>query len=194
MARRGHTGEETACSNGDPLSRCVPAMDPAHGSGGENGARSASGVGLRPALPPHLVAPVWMVWVEDADPVGPVSADQIARGLRAGKVPSDARIKRDADMFWTDLLDQEDVVAALKAVSEETEPPPPPSVVERLSTAEYLVWLDGGDPVGPVSADQIARGIRAGKVPADANVQRVGDLCSAAALDEPEIILALKQL
>ena len=143
----------------------------------------------------RLHEPVWLVWIEEAEePVGPVSADQIARGLRAGTVPSDARIKRLADTFWSDLVDQDEIVAALKAVSVESEPPPPPSVLANLASSEYLVWIDGGDPVGPVSANQIARGIRAGKVPADASLQRVGDLFASSVLDEPDVILALKQL
>lgn len=143
----------------------------------------------------HLLEPVWLVWTEEAvEPVGPVSADQIARGLRAGKVPSDARIKRQTDTFWSDLVDHDDIVSALKEASVESEPPPPPSVLANLASNEYLVWIDGGDPIGPVSANQIARGIRAGKVPADANLQRVGDLFAAGVLDEPDVILALKQL
>ena len=55
-----------------------------------------------------------------------------------------------------------------------------------------MVWFDGGDAVGPVSADQIARGIRAGKVPTDASIQRVGDLFAFDVLDEPDVIAALK--
>lgn len=143
---------------------------------------------------PRLLAPVWHVWIEDADPVGPVSAERIARGIRAGKVPSHASVRHDTDTFWGDLLDQPDIVAALKLASEESDVPPPPSVRESLSLAQYLVWIGDSDPVGPVSADQIARGIRAGKVPSDASIQRVGDLFASDVLDEPDVILALKQL
>lgn len=156
--------------------------------------RQASEVSLRPHVEPRLLEPVWLVWVEGSEPVGPVSADQIARGLRAGRVPSEACIKRETDMFWVDLLDAPEIVAALKAVSIESEPPPPPSVLAKLATPEYLVWIDGGEPVGPVSADQLARGIRAGKVPPDASIQRVGDFFACGVLDEPEVILALKQV
>jgi hypothetical protein len=139
----------------------------------------------------RLVAPVWHVWIEGGDPVGPVSADQIARGIRAGKVPSDASVRHDTDTFWSDLLDNADIIAALKTVSEETETPPatiPPSLLVR----EFMVWFGDGEAVGPVSADQIARGIRAGKVPTDASIQRVGDLFSFEVLDEPDVIAALK--
>lgn len=166
-------------------------MDPAELGGG---GRPQSSIAMRRAVEPRLLAPVWFVWIEGGEPVGPVSADQIARGIRSGKVPSDASIRHQTETFWGDLLDQVDVVAALKEVSSESDVPPPPSVLEGLSLPQYLVWLEGGEPVGPVSADQIARGIRAGRVPTDASVQRVGDLFSSDVLDEPDVILALKQL
>ena len=146
------------------------------------------------AVDPLLTAPVWHVWVEGGDPVGPVSADRIARGLRAGRIPSDASVRHDDDPFWSDLYDIPDIVAALKAVSVESEPPPPASMTPNLLAPRYFVWVEGSDPVGPVSADQIARGIRAGKVPSHASLQREGDLFAFDVLDEPEVIAALKQL
>ena len=142
---------------------------------------------------PGLLLPVWHVWIEGGEPVGPVSADQLARGIRAGRVPSDASIRHETETFWSDLLDVPAVVLALKAVTAESEAPPPP-LAPNLVAAQYLVWTDGGDPVGPVSAAQIARGIRAGKVPTDASVQEIGDLFSSDVLDEPEVIAALKQI
>lgn len=144
-----------------------------------------------PAGPLH--EKVFFVSNEGGEPVGPVSADQIARGIKAGKVPSEATARKHTDVFWADLLDIPEVIEALKAVSAETEPPPSmPS--PRLKQKEWLVWVDGGDPVGPVSADQIARGIKSGKVPGDASVQRVDDFFATGVLDEPEIIEALKAL
>lgn len=165
-------------------------------------------VGLRQAAPPpdRLHARVWHVWIEGGDPIGPVSADQVARGIRAGKVPSDASVRHETETFWGDLLDAPDIVAALKAVSAESAPPPPPASLippsmpppsgmpASLSAKEFMVWVPGRDAVGPVSADQIARGIRAGKVPADASVQRVGDLFATDVLDEADVIAALKFL
>ncbi len=145
----------------------------------------------------RLLERSWLVIVEGGetgDPVGPVSADQIARGVRAGKVPSDALVKRVSDVFFTDLVTEPDIVAALKAVSAESEPPPNPSIRQKLAEKQFLVWTDGSDPVGPVSADQIARGIRAGKVPSDASLQRVDDIFACDVLDAPEVIEALKQL
>jgi hypothetical protein len=63
-----------------------------------------------------------------------------------------------------------------------------------LDHAAWMVWVEGGDPVGPVSADQIARGIRTKRVPPDASVQRLGDVFWSGILDEPEVIQALKSL
>jgi hypothetical protein len=159
-------------------------------------ARHDSFVALRASTPvdPRLGERVWHVWIEGGESVGPVSADQIARGLRAGKVPSDASIRHENDTFWSDLLDSPEVIAALKVVSQESEPPPASSstIAPGLLVRQFMVWFDGGEPVGPVSADQIARGIRAGRVPTDANLQRIGDLFAFDVLDEPDVIAALK--
>jgi hypothetical protein len=65
---------------------------------------------------------------------------------------------------------------------------------DRLHRRDFYVWSDGGDVVGPVSADQLARGLRAGKVPSDASVQRAGDVWWSDVLDEPDVIAALKAL
>lgn len=148
------------------------------------------------SLASNLLARVWMVIAEggeSGDPVGPVSADQIARGMRAGKVPSDALVRRVSDVFWTDLVSEPEILEALKAVSAESEVPAP-SARPTLTAKQFLVWIDGTDPVGPVSADQIARGIRAGKVPSHASLQRVDDIFACDVLDAPEVIEALKAL
>jgi hypothetical protein len=147
-------------------------------------------------LAPNLLARVWMVIAEGGEtgePIGPVSADQIARGMRAGKVPSDALVRRTTDVFWTDLVEEPEILAALKAVSAESDVPPP-SALPILTAKQFLVWVDGAEPVGPVSADQIARGIRAGKVPSHASMQRVDDIFACDVLDAPEVIEALKAL
>ena len=66
------------------------------------------------------------------------------------------------------------------------------STVDPLDEPSWLVWVEGGDLVGPVSARQIASGIRAGRVPTDASVQREGDVWWSGILDEPVVIAALK--
>jgi len=63
-----------------------------------------------------LVQAVFHVCVEGSDPIGPVSAEQIARGVIAGRVPRDAFVAREGAESWTDLLDVPEVVRAMKCV------------------------------------------------------------------------------
>ena len=74
---------------------------------------------LNPFMAPSdaLTIREWYLCVDDADPVGPVSVDQIARGIRAGKVPGDAQIARCYGASdWENVLDSRAVVDALKAL------------------------------------------------------------------------------
>jgi hypothetical protein len=66
--------------------------------------------------------------------------------------------------------------------------------MQALNHAKWMVWVEGGEVVGPVSADQLARGIRAQRVPTDASVQLQGEVFWSGILDEPEVIEALKSL
>jgi hypothetical protein len=65
-------------------------------------------------------------------------------------------------------------------------------VADPLDDPTWLVWVEGGEVVGPVSARLIARGIRAGRVPTEALVQCVGDVWWSGVLDVPAMIEALK--
>lgn len=82
---------------------------------------------------------------------------------------------------------------------------PPPSFVPasmvpastqdpRLFMKGFFIHVEGTDPVGPVSANQVARGIKAGKIPAEASIQWQGDLWWKGVYDEPAVIAALKAL
>lgn len=65
----------------------------------------------------HFENPNWMVWVEGAEHVvGPVTAHQLARGLRAGKVPMDASVQRQGDVWWRDILEEPEVIEALTSL------------------------------------------------------------------------------
>ena len=77
-----------------------------------------AGPSLNPFLAPAdaLTVAEWYVCVDDAEPVGPVSADQIARGIRAGKIPQDAQVVRIGSTEWEDVFTSGAVVAALKAL------------------------------------------------------------------------------
>jgi hypothetical protein len=70
----------------------------------------------RAAAPAPLDAPGWLVYVEGSPVVGPVSASQVAHGIRSGRVPADASIQAIGEVFWTGVLDEPAVVAALKSV------------------------------------------------------------------------------
>ena len=72
--------------------------------------------------------------------------------------------------------------------------PPASTQDPRLFMKGWLVHVEGMEPVGPVSADQVARGIKAGKIPAEASIQWQGDLWWKGVYDEPAIIAALKSL
>lgn len=56
----------------------------------------------------------WHVWV-DGDQVGPVSVRQIARGIRAGKVPTHARVQQAGDVWWSGVMNEPNVMRALEA-------------------------------------------------------------------------------
>jgi hypothetical protein len=70
--------------------------------------------------------------------------------------------------------------------------PPPPSEELPFLRAEFYVWSESGEPVGPVSVDQIARGILAGRVPLQAFVTRPGETEWRKVLETREIVRALE--
>ena len=66
---------------------------------------------------PRLLMKGFFVHVEGAPrPVGPVSADQVARAIRAGKIPAEASIQWQGDIWWKGVYDEPAVIAALKAL------------------------------------------------------------------------------
>ena len=70
------------------------------------------------AITDALTLQEWYVRVDgEENVVGPVSADQIARGIRLGRVPSDAMIARFFDQTqWGYALDSSAIVAALRSL------------------------------------------------------------------------------
>ena len=78
----------------------------------------------------------WYVWCEGAESVvGPVTAEQLARGIRAGRVPADASIQRAGDVWWSGILDEPEVIEALKSLPEDLPPsvPPPASGIHHVT-------------------------------------------------------------
>ena len=80
----------------------------------------------RPSIPVPIPSPVprrtsqgavWYVSFRDGrNPVGPVSAEMIARDIRAGRVPRHAIVARRGDRMWMNALDVPDIYTALTAV------------------------------------------------------------------------------
>ncbi len=58
------------------------------------------------------------VWSESGEPVGPVSVDQIARGILAGRVPLQAFVTRPGEPEWRKVLETREIVRALELSSE----------------------------------------------------------------------------
>lgn len=65
---------------------------------------------------PRLFMKGWFVHVEGTQPVGPVSADQVARGIKAGRIPAEASIQWQGDVWWKGVYDEPAIIAALKAL------------------------------------------------------------------------------
>jgi len=66
--------------------------------------------------PSPLDALQWLVYIEGGSVVGPVSANQIARAMREGRLPGEASIQAVGEVFWTEILDEPAVIAALKSI------------------------------------------------------------------------------
>jgi hypothetical protein len=65
---------------------------------------------------PTLERRWYVVDASVGEPVGPVSVDQIARGIIHGSVPRDAYVACEGDPVWQEILDVPEVVAALKSL------------------------------------------------------------------------------
>ncbi len=66
--------------------------------------------------PPSRLEKKWMVYVQGGEVVGPVSADQIARGIKAGVIPMEASVQQAGEVFWDGVLDNQHIIAALKSL------------------------------------------------------------------------------
>ena len=45
----------------------------------------------------------WYISADGADPIGPVTLDQLVRGAQAGKIPSDAVVCPEGGTAWMPL-------------------------------------------------------------------------------------------
>lgn len=96
-------------------------------------------------------------------PSGPFSLAQLQAKVWGRQIPNDAQVARVGDSVWVPVhqvappMEDDDEVKTLVA----------PTVVERV----YEVTVDGETIVGPVSFDQLRRGVHEGKLPLDARVR-----------------------
>jgi hypothetical protein len=105
-------------------------------------------------------------------PKGPFSLDELRGGIAAKDVPPDARVSRVGDTTWVAISE---VVPQAPEVVASPPPNDPPSQVAAIGLEpNFEVTLDGLKIVGPVTLDQIRRGIDAGKISADAKGRRRG--------------------
>src|SRR5436190_16096873 len=66
--------------------------------------------------PPARLEKKWMVYVQGGEVVGPVSADQVARGIKAGVIPIEASVQAAGEVFWDGVFDNPAIMAALKSL------------------------------------------------------------------------------
>jgi hypothetical protein len=96
-------------------------------------------------------------------PSGPFSLAELQAKVWGRQIPNDAQVARVGDSVWVPVhqiappLEDDDEVKTLVA----------PTVVERV----YEVTVDGETIVGPVSFDQLRRGVHEGKLPLEARVR-----------------------
>ena len=102
-------------------SHSVPATDP-YAPASASYVRAASSSVVPGSIPPasnqdpRFFIKGWFVHVAGTEPVGPVSADQVARGIKAGKIPAEASIQWEGDLWWKGVYDEPAIIAALKAL------------------------------------------------------------------------------
>lgn len=106
-------------------SHVVPATDP-YAPASASYVRAASAAASTSVVPgsippastqdPRFFIKGWFVHVAGTDPVGPVSANQVARGIKAGKIPAEASIQWQGDLWWKGVYDEPAIIAALKAL------------------------------------------------------------------------------
>lgn len=65
-------------------------------------------------------SPEWFVCLPGGQPVGPVSTDQLLKGLSSGSVPRSALVARSGDPQWTPVI-------GIQALARHFGPPPSPA-------------------------------------------------------------------
>ena len=130
----------------------------------------------------YAPAPVhWYVYRDGGGTVGPVSTEQVAAGIRVGKVPLDSYVCKVGDDGWQPVDQVVDFYGAVHTVSEQAGATraAPTELPAQLATdagpeALWYVFHEGADPSGPITTEQLRRAIRSGQVAVTGQVNRAG--------------------
>ena len=71
---------------------------------------------------------------------------------------------------------------------------PSPEALEALDAPQWLVHVGGAEVFGPVSARQVAEAMKAGRLPAEASIQAVGEVFWTGLHEEPAVVAALQAI
>lgn len=109
---------------------------------------------IRPSDPKVPALQQYYVYSADNNHVGPVSAELIARGVVAGKVPEDAFIAPTGSSNWTPISHIAEVFGAVSQAKKASTPPPPPPLPVRASQSSIPASLPSPPtpPPPPVNA------------------------------------------
>jgi hypothetical protein len=116
----------------------------------------------------------YMIFVpgSTSPPQGPLSLTELQSAIRAKKFPGGAKVSRVGDTSWKSI---HEVVSAEEWVQDEPGGDRNPPQAEPETEIRFEVTVDGENIVGPVTLDQLRRGVEAGKLPRDAKARRVGE-------------------
>jgi hypothetical protein len=97
---------------------------------------------------------LWYVSADGADPIGPFEDELIERGVRAGKIPLDARVCPVGGSEWLALTATPQFGAAIKDVAP---PPPPPPSRQAMPVPASMPMPQGygGQPYQAMPAPQV---------------------------------------
>lgn len=123
----------------------------------------------------------FMVFVpgSTSPPVGPMTEAELRRSVHDGLFPKTAKVSKIGESSWRNvgevvpLLIEEGPKVVIRAA---VVPPTvaPPEAAKEAAVELFEVTVDGENVVGPVTLDQLRRGVEAGKLPGDAQARAVG--------------------
>lgn len=105
----------------------------------------------------------WYIQGDAPDPVGPVTTDQVQRGIVAGKVPLTVKVCRKGSSEWFDVTKVQEFEQAIHVVKEKAQ-----------GASGWWVEQAGAKPMGPVPTGLIVSGIQSGNIKPETKVSNDG--------------------